>query len=326
MSQPEPDQLSFGANLGDEELELKRVPTTQIRAPEASGPDSRLRKSLEKLPFFAPVTLRRLGENASNQDGSDRGVSGEVSYEVVAGERRVSLAKGLGIDEVPASILPPEAKRWSPIVALAENIARGPNPLREALEIYRLRQNGHSEEDLVAHGIPRQKQKKALRLALAPDRIIEGVREGDISVGAARKVGNMGAAMQRRCAEHYRETGKLRHKDISRIREEHKRAEAEGLGRELFEDAPGAGELETGDVKSGGGEPDKAQPGGRERNGIGASAAEPVATGAEETSDQNSYEAADLERIQRHVDEALSSGFSERAILRAVHDRFDAHR
>jgi len=321
MSQSETDQLSFGVDLGDEELELKRVPTTQIRAPEASGPDSRLRKSLEKLPFFAPVTLRRLGEN----------VSDNVSYEVVAGERRVSLAKGLGIEEVPASILPPEAKRWSPIVALAENIARGPNPLREALEIYRLRQNGHSEEDLVAHGIPRQKQKKALRLALAPDGIIEGVREEDISVGAARKVGNMSAAMQRRCAECYRDTGKLRHKDISRIREEHKRAEAEGLGRELFEGAPDAGELETGDGKPGGGEPDKAQPGGREPNGRksggrGASAAEAVVPGAEAASDENFSEAADLERIQRRVDEALSSGFSERAILRAVHERLGAHR
>lgn len=319
MSQPEPDQLSFGADLGDEELELKRVPTTQIRAPEASGPDSRLRKSLEKLPFFAPVTLRRLGEN----------VSDNVSYEVVAGERRVSLAKGLGIEEVPASILPPDAKRWSPIVALAENIARGPNPLREALEIYRLRQNGHSEEDLVAHGIPRQKQKKALRLALAPDEIIEGVREGDISVGAARKVGNMGAAMQRRCAECYCDTGTLRHKDISRIREEHKRAEAEGLDRELFEEAPGAGDLDPGDGEPGTLEPDTTRPG--EAQPVSGEPVAPAAAGtSDETSEENPYEvsseAAGLSAIQRHVDEALSSGVSERAILRAVHERFEAHR
>jgi len=311
MSQPkskgtdnERPQLTLDIDTDEEEIALERVPVDMIRVPEASGPDSRLRKSLEKLPFFTSVTLRSLGPETMEEEG--------VAYEVVAGERRVKRAKESGIERVPAMILPKEAKSYAPIIALAENIARDPNPLREALEIYTLRENGHSEEDLVAYGIPAQRQKKALRLALAPDDIIEGVRSGDISVGAARKVGNMEAAMQRRCAEHYREAGELRHKDITRIRQEYRRAEAESLDTELFEEAPGAEELEEG-------------PGGD-----GSVPEGPTVEHTDFDLDTNMDEVGEttspLPAVRLAVEAAREEGFSEQAILRKVHDALQAHR
>lgn len=295
-------QLTLDIDPGDEELALERVPVDAIRVPEASGPDSRLRKSLEKLPFFTSVTLRVLGPEAAEEDGAQ--------YKVVAGERRVSRAKESSIEAIPAIILPEDAKRYAPIIALAENIARDPNPLREAIEIYTLRENGHSEEDLVAYGIPKQRQKKALRLAFAPDNIIDGVREGDISVGAARKVGNMEAAMQSRCAEHYREHGKLRHKDITRIRQEYKQAEAEDLDTQLFEDAPGAEEL---------------------AGNSGGDGSIPEGSTVEHTDfELDTGEVGEttnpLSAVGAAVSAARDEGFSEAAILRKAHDTLEEHR
>lgn len=296
-------QLTLDIDTDEEELALERVPVNTIRVPEASGPDSRLRKSLEKLPFFTSVTLRALGPG--QEDGAQ--------YEVVAGERRVNRAKESGIESIPAIILPEDAKSYAPIIALAENIARDPNPLREALEIYTLRENGHSEEDLVAYGIPKQRQKKALRLAFAPDDIIDGVREGDIAVGAARKVGNMEAAMQKRCADHYRNRGKLRHKDITRIRQEYKQAEAEDLDTQLFEDAPGAEDLAG--EPGGDGEP----PGEDFGNPDLDRSAELLGQEVGETR-------SPITALGHAVDAAREEGFSEEAILRKVHESLQEHR
>lgn len=303
-------QLTLDIDTADEDLTLERVPVNMIRVAEASGPDSRLRKSLEKLPFFTSVTLRSLGPEAMEEEG--------VAYEVVAGERRVNRARESGVEAVPAIILPKDAKSYAPIIALAENIARDPNPLREALEIYTLRENGHSEEDLVAYGIPKQRQKKAMRLALAPDTIIDGVREGDISVGAARKVGNMEAAMQRRCADHYREHGKLRHKDITQIRREYKRAEAEDLDSQLFEDAPGADELGEEPTSNG-----ESHPSGSDDPDMKASDFDPS---AELLGKEVGKMTGPLSAVRHAVENAREEGFSERAILRVVNESLEENR
>lgn len=308
------DQLSLeiAEQVGD--LEITTVTVTDIERPSAVGPDSSLRKSLESFPFFSSVTLRRRAED-----------EGGRPYKVVAGRRRVALAIENEVEEVPAVVLPPEARHYADLLALAENVARDPDPMQEAMKVYRLRKRGVTQEEMVERGISAQRQKRALRLALAPDEILEGVREGDISVGAARKVGNMEAAMQKRCAEYFESAGELRHKDIKEIRRKAKTQEAESIGSELFEGAPSASDLEgsTEGTPTEGTPTEGSSSAGDSHGGDShgePSTKEPSTEPSTEppTKEDPPKEQA-TEAIKEAVRDALESGHTARSVLRITH-------
>jgi ParB-like chromosome segregation protein Spo0J len=319
----EEKQLSFDVDTSTEDLRQEKVPVDAIADPLASGSDARLRRSIERLPFYSSVTLRAL----SPSDYEERG----VAYEVVCGERRVKQAKESDIERIPAVIIPKEAEGMAPLIALTENISRAPSPLREATEVLRLRESGYTEEELKAFGISPQRQKKALRLALAPDPIIKGVREEEIAPGAARRVGNAEAATQKRCAAYFEENGELRHKDIDRISQEAKNEEAAELDPDLFgesgpEGQTGADEI-LGRDPSGKSENGSARgrTGGGESGGQGAQG--PQAAPAQENGTsgdglpggEDGGPVARANSLIESVKVMIRAGASEARVLRVVH-------
>ena len=109
-------------------------------------------------------------------------------YQIVAGERRWRAAKMLGLDEVPVNI-----RELSDIqtmqIAVIENLQReNLNPIEEAMGYSELIQKYGMTQETVAKmaGRSRSAVANAVRLLSLPEKVIEMVRKGEISVGHAK--------------------------------------------------------------------------------------------------------------------------------------------
>lgn len=162
------------------------------------------------------------------------------AFDIVDGVRRVHAARDAGTTTMHAYVLPPDVDAEADALTAIMNIVRRPSPLREAEALSDLIQAGYTKESLSRMGIDRKTLNKRLRLARAPDRIKEGVREGEIAEGTAEQVANMSRALQERCVAFYVEEGKLRRKDVKEIRQRTRDEEAEGFSDDLFGEETGA--------------------------------------------------------------------------------------
>jgi len=106
------------------ELKIALLPISDIRIPSIQRDLSetlikRLMASIEKVGFVDPILV------VETQEGS---------YEVINGQHRLKAAELLGISEVPAIILPEEAKDY--IIAL--NVEKAPNLKDKAHQAYEI--------------------------------------------------------------------------------------------------------------------------------------------------------------------------------------------
>ncbi|MBV7411013.1 ParB/RepB/Spo0J family partition protein [Maritimibacter sp. DP1N21-5] len=112
----------------------------------------------------------------------------EGAYEIVAGERRWRAAQAARLHEVPA-IIRSYTEQESYEVAIIENIQRADlNPVEEAAGYRDLMDKfGHTQEQLSeALGKSRSHLANMMRLLNLPAEVLDYVREGRLSAGAAR--------------------------------------------------------------------------------------------------------------------------------------------
>lgn len=160
------------------------------------------------------------------------------AYRIVDGRRRIAALRAQGADEVTAHVVGPDFDSEADALTAAMNIVRNPNPLSEARAIANLLDNGYTPEALSRIGIPQQTTKKRMRLWNAPDAIKHGVAEGDIAEGTAEKVANLSPDLQEKCVQEYEEEGRLRGKDVTRIRQAQKQEDAQELEQKSVFDTP----------------------------------------------------------------------------------------
>lgn len=113
---------------------------------------------------------------------------GDVSYEIVAGERRWRAAQMAGLHELPV-VVRSLSDQETLELALIENIQRTDlSPLEEAQGLRRLIEEfGHSQEELAATlGKSRSHVANMLRLLNLPRALQEMVQDGRLSAGHAR--------------------------------------------------------------------------------------------------------------------------------------------
>ena len=115
----------------------------------------------------------------------------KVSYELVAGERRLKAAKMAGLNFIPAIIRPKTEKKQKLELALIENIQRADlNPLEKAkgyeklVKEFRLTQKEVGERV----GQSRETVANALRLLNLPIEIQKAIESGKISEGHGRAI------------------------------------------------------------------------------------------------------------------------------------------
>lgn len=110
------------------------------------------------------------------------------SYRIVAGERRWRAARMLGLDEVPVNIKEMTDTEAAQL-ALIENLQReNLNPVEEAMGFKELIEKYGMTQDAVAKTIGRSRSlvSNSMRILALPDRILNMVEDGELSLGHAK--------------------------------------------------------------------------------------------------------------------------------------------
>lgn len=110
------------------------------------------------------------------------------SYRIVAGERRWRAARMLGFDEVPVNIKEMTDTEAAQL-ALIENLQReNLNPVEEAMGFKELIEKYGMTQDAVAKTIGRSRSSvsNSMRILALPDRILNMVEDGELSLGHAK--------------------------------------------------------------------------------------------------------------------------------------------
>jgi ParB family chromosome partitioning protein len=174
----------IGALLGDE-AELDPSSVTEVPASALKPNPQQPRRE------FDEAALRDLADSI-RQKGVLQPVlaepSGDGTYVIVAGERRVRAARMAGLEKVPVLV-----RQFSPDekleIALIENIQREDlNPIEEALAYKKLMElAGLSQEQMAGRvGKDRSTIANTLRLLKLPEQAQEAVEKGTLSPGHAR--------------------------------------------------------------------------------------------------------------------------------------------
>ena len=132
-----------------------------------------LKESIKRSGVIEPIIVRP---------------SGEGSYELVAGERRLRASQAIGIKEIPA-IIKTLSDKEAVEFSLVENIQReNLNPLEEARGYSRLLDEfGYTQEDIAtAIGKDRATIANFLRLLGLPEEIQNGLQDSAITMGHAK--------------------------------------------------------------------------------------------------------------------------------------------
>lgn len=165
---------------GTESLRSQTLRITEI-SPNKSQPRrdfddgalEALAESIKKHGVLQPILVRPLPTGG---------------YQIVAGERRWRASRMAGLDEIPVYIRELDDKQAAQL-ALVENLQREDlNPVEEALG-YRslMEQTGATQEEVAkAVGKSRPAVANSLRLLGLSNRILEYVKNGEVSPGHAR--------------------------------------------------------------------------------------------------------------------------------------------
>jgi ParB family chromosome partitioning protein len=141
----------------------KRFPINELES---------LKTSIAKEGLLQPVLVRRVGEN----------------YQLVAGERRLRAAQDLGLEKIPAVLLPVGDDRLLEM-ALIENVHREDlNPIELANAYRQLMQfKGWTQEALAENlGLGRPTVSNTLRLLDLPADIQDSIARAHITMGHAK--------------------------------------------------------------------------------------------------------------------------------------------
>jgi ParB family transcriptional regulator, chromosome partitioning protein len=158
---------------------------------------------------FDPDALRELTESVQIHGilqpllvSRNQANDGTITYQLIAGERRLHAAKGAGLDKVPA-LIKETSNRDALELALIENIQRADlNAIEEAHAYYRLvdEYGLTQEETAVRVGKSRTAVANALRLLGLSPELQASVVTGEISEGHARALLSITDPDQRRLA------------------------------------------------------------------------------------------------------------------------------
>lgn len=132
-----------------------------------------LQASLKASGLLQPITLRKVGRD---------------DYELIAGERRLRAATGLGWDEIPAIVRDVD-DRTMLTLALVENLQRANlNCVEEALGYQRLIAEFELTQQQVADAVGKDRSTVAnfLRILSLPEAVRAMLEQGLLSMGHAR--------------------------------------------------------------------------------------------------------------------------------------------
>lgn len=131
-----------------------------------------LRESIKSKGIISPIIVRQVGEK----------------YEIIAGERRYRAAKEAGLEKIPVIVKSIEEQEVLEL-AIIENIQRQALNAVEEAEAYKslMETCGYTQFEIgTVVGKSRSYISNLIRLLSLPDKVIEYLRHGKITMGHAR--------------------------------------------------------------------------------------------------------------------------------------------
>ena len=187
-----------------------------------------LAASIKSQGIMQPILVRPVGTNK---------LTGEIKYEIIAGERRFRAAQIAGLEVLPVLVRDVDDQAAA-AMALIENMQREDlNPLEEAQGIHRLITDFSFTHEQAANAVGRSRSavSNLLRLMNLASSVQTMLMAGDIDMGHARALLAVDAATQINLANtvvakrlSVRETEKL----VTRTLEERQAAPAEARQKE----------------------------------------------------------------------------------------------
>lgn len=158
-----------------EEISIKTIRPNPYQSRRALDPEAMkdLVESVKVYGILQPVILRKIDEE---------------NYQIIAGERRLSAARKLGLEKVPAIVREYTDAQMNE-VSLIENVQREDLSVLEEAGAYDrlIREFGYTQENLAAKiGRSRSHISNLLRLLKLAPKVREMVAAGKISMGQAR--------------------------------------------------------------------------------------------------------------------------------------------
>ncbi len=138
-----------------------------------------LSESIKTQGLIQPITVRQVGKN---------------EYQLISGERRLRAAKLASIDDIPAYVRTANDQQMLEM-ALIENIQReNLNAIEVALSFQRMIEECNLKQEELGERVSKNRSTVTnyLRLLKLPPVIQAGIRDGQISMGHARALINVG--------------------------------------------------------------------------------------------------------------------------------------
>ena len=186
--------MALGSGLDalfeDNSMQSRDVQT--LRMSEIEPNRSQPRKS------FDEETIRGLAESIRDhgliQPIIVRPMTNGITYQSVAGERRWRACRVLGMSEVPVIIRDMDDREAAQL-AIIENIQRDDlNPIEEAMAYRDLTEKYDMTQENLAKvmGKSRPYIANSMRLLTLPDKVIDMLKDGDITTGHAKALMSIG--------------------------------------------------------------------------------------------------------------------------------------
>lgn len=188
FSTPSPEREAQARAERGGQLSIFQIETEKI-APNPHQPRKdfdeenlkELAQSIREFGILQPLVVTKVERETPN------GI--QVSYELIAGERRLKAAKSLGLPRVPAIIRTVDTERDRLEMAVIENIQReNLNPIEMARAFARLQDEFRLTQREIASRLGKSREVVAntLRLLDLPSYIQEAVSKGEVSESHAR--------------------------------------------------------------------------------------------------------------------------------------------
>lgn len=188
-----PPQKSLGRQESIFHIEVEKIQPNPFQPRRAFNQEdlAELAQSIREFGIIQPLVVTKVeNEKPSGPEGAPLGGT-EVSYQLIAGERRLMAAKLIGLPRVPAIVKRFDVHRNKLEVALVENIQRSNlNPIEAARAYARLQDEFNLTQREIAAKIGKSRETvaNAVRLLGLPGNIQDALSEGKINESQARLI------------------------------------------------------------------------------------------------------------------------------------------
>jgi len=186
------------------EREFREIALAELGETWGPKPAERLVQNIRDNGIVVPVVVAEVPDE-----------DGQITFQLIDGNRRVAAARLAGLSTVPAQVI----RRFSPAelaqITLLANSMRATNPVTEWWALDELVQAGSRPDDLARMtGLSKSTLQNRMTLADLDVRLFEGLARGEVPPTVAMAASRLPSELQDQLGETFSERGTLRKRDV----------------------------------------------------------------------------------------------------------------